>query len=125
MQHVFDYTDGDVHACVADVGWITGHSYIVYGPLMNGGTTLLFESTPVYPDPGMHARCSSPLVPPHVDFPRCHRALLVSGPTAGHQPILHIPNGHQARAAHAVVVEACSKANCLIAVAVQDAYAAR
>ena len=51
---MFDYTDGDVHGCVADIGWITGHSYIVYGPLMNGATTLLFESTPVYPDPGRY-----------------------------------------------------------------------
>lgn len=53
-KHVFDYQDGDVFGCVGDIGWITGHSYIVYGPLMNGGTTLLFESTPVYPDPGRY-----------------------------------------------------------------------
>lgn len=51
-QYVFDYQDGDVFGCVADVGWITGHSYVVYGPLCNGATTVLFESTPVYPDPG-------------------------------------------------------------------------
>lgn len=51
-QYVFDHQDGDVFGCVADIGWITGHSYIVYGPLANGGTTVLFESTPVYPDPG-------------------------------------------------------------------------
>ena len=49
-QYVFDYRPGDVWACVADIGWITGHSYVVYGPLSNGGTTVLFESTPVYPD---------------------------------------------------------------------------
>lgn len=49
---MFDYQDGDVFGCVADVGWITGHSYVVYGPLANGGTTVLFESTPTYPDPG-------------------------------------------------------------------------
>lgn len=54
-QCVFDYRDGDVFGCVADIGWITGHSYSVYGPLANGGTTVLFESTPVYPDPGTHA----------------------------------------------------------------------
>jgi len=49
-QYVFDYQDGDVFWCTADVGWITGHSYIVYGPLMNGATTLMFEGVPNYPD---------------------------------------------------------------------------
>jgi acetyl-CoA synthetase len=53
-QYVFDYRDGDVYACVADVGWITGHSYVVYGPLANGATTVMFESTPLYPDPGRY-----------------------------------------------------------------------
>uniref|UniRef100_A0A8C9XW75 acetate--CoA ligase n=1 Tax=Sander lucioperca TaxID=283035 RepID=A0A8C9XW75_SANLU len=53
-QYVFDYRDGDVFGCVADVGWITGHSYVVYGPLCNGATSVLFESTPVYPDPGRY-----------------------------------------------------------------------
>ena len=47
---VFDWHPGDIHFCAADVGWVTGHSYIVYGPLANGATTVLFESTPVYPD---------------------------------------------------------------------------
>ncbi|MGC6487828.1 MAG: acetate--CoA ligase, partial [Planctomycetota bacterium] len=47
---VFDWHPGDVHFCAADVGWITGHSYIVYGPLCNGATTVVFESTPLYPD---------------------------------------------------------------------------
>lgn len=51
---VFDYRDGDVFGCVADIGWITGHSYAVYGPLANGGTTVLFESTPIYPNPGRY-----------------------------------------------------------------------
>lgn len=51
---VFDYRPGDVYACVADVGWITGHSYIVYGPLCNGGTTLMFESLPNYPTPSRY-----------------------------------------------------------------------
>ena len=51
-QYVFDYHPGDIFACVADVGWITGHSYVVYGPLCNGGTTVLFESTPIYPNAG-------------------------------------------------------------------------
>uniref|UniRef100_A0A674MWB4 Acetyl-coenzyme A synthetase n=1 Tax=Takifugu rubripes TaxID=31033 RepID=A0A674MWB4_TAKRU len=53
-RYVFSYQDGDVFGCVADIGWITGHSYTVYGPLANGGTTVLFESTPIYPDPGRY-----------------------------------------------------------------------
>ncbi|XP_069462984.1 acetyl-coenzyme A synthetase 2-like, mitochondrial [Ambystoma mexicanum] len=53
-RYVFDYKEGDVFGCVADIGWITGHSYVVYGPLCNGATTVLFESTPTYPDPGRY-----------------------------------------------------------------------
>ncbi len=53
-QVVFDLREDDVYACVADVGWITGHSYIVYGPLANGATTVMFESVPTYPDPGRY-----------------------------------------------------------------------
>jgi acetyl-CoA synthetase len=49
-RYVFDYRDGDVYWCTADVGWITGHSYIVYGPLANGATTVMFEGVPTYPD---------------------------------------------------------------------------
>jgi acetyl-CoA synthetase len=49
-QYVFDYHDGDIFWCTADVGWVTGHSYIVYGPLANGATTLIFEGVPSYPD---------------------------------------------------------------------------
>ena len=48
-EYVFDYQDGDVYWCTADVGWVTGHSYIVYGPLANGATTLMFEGVPSYP----------------------------------------------------------------------------
>ncbi len=48
-QYIFDYHDGDIYWCTADVGWVTGHSYIVYGPLANGGTTLMFEGIPTYP----------------------------------------------------------------------------
>ena len=48
-QYVFDYHDGDIYWCTADVGWVTGHSYIVYGPLANGATTLMFEGIPTYP----------------------------------------------------------------------------
>ena len=51
-QYVFDYHDGDVYWCTADVGWVTGHSYIVYGPLANGATTLMFEGVPNHPDAG-------------------------------------------------------------------------
>ncbi|HEX4112698.1 MAG TPA: acetate--CoA ligase [Stellaceae bacterium] len=49
-QYVFDYHDGDIYMCTADVGWVTGHSYIVYGPLANGATTVMFEGVPNYPD---------------------------------------------------------------------------
>jgi acetyl-CoA synthetase len=49
-QYVFDYHEGDIYWCTADVGWVTGHSYIVYGPLANGATTLMFEGVPNYPD---------------------------------------------------------------------------
>ena len=53
-KYVFDYREGDIYACVADIGWITGHSYVVYGPLANGATTLMFESIPTYPDAGRY-----------------------------------------------------------------------
>ncbi|GKY87144.1 acetate--CoA ligase [Sinisalibacter aestuarii] len=51
-EYTFDYHDGDIYWCTADVGWVTGHSYIVYGPLANGATTLMFEGVPTYPDVG-------------------------------------------------------------------------
>jgi len=51
-QYVFDYHDGDIYWCTADVGWVTGHSYILYGPLANGATTIMFEGVPTYPDSG-------------------------------------------------------------------------
>ena len=53
-KSIFDYHDGDIYFCAADIGWVTGHSYIIYGPLANGATTVMFESTPVYPDPGRY-----------------------------------------------------------------------
>ena len=53
-RYTFDYRDGDIYCCAADVGWITGHSYIVYGPLANGATSVLFESVPTYPDAGRY-----------------------------------------------------------------------
>jgi acetyl-CoA synthetase len=49
-EYIFDYHDGDIYWCTADVGWVTGHSYIVYGPLANGATSLMFEGIPTYPD---------------------------------------------------------------------------
>ena len=53
-KYVFDYREGEIYACVADIGWITGHTYVVYGPLLNGATTVLFESIPNYPDAGRY-----------------------------------------------------------------------
>jgi acetyl-CoA synthetase len=49
-KHIFDYHDGDIYWCTADIGWVTGHSYIIYGPLANGATTVMFEGVPNYPD---------------------------------------------------------------------------
>ena len=53
-KYVFDYHEGDIYFCAADIGWVTGHSYIIYGPLGNGATTIMFESVPNYPDPGRY-----------------------------------------------------------------------
>lgn len=53
-KYIFDYQEGDIYWCTADVGWVTGHSYIVYGPLSNGATTLMFEGVPNYPDYSRH-----------------------------------------------------------------------
>jgi acetyl-CoA synthetase len=52
FKNVFQYSHGDIHFCTADIGWITGHSYIIYGPLLNGATTLMFEGIPTFPDAG-------------------------------------------------------------------------
>ena len=52
FRWIFDYHDEDIHFCTADIGWVTGHSYILYGPLSNGATTLMFEGIPTYPNPG-------------------------------------------------------------------------
>ena len=54
FQYVFGYEAGDIFSCVADIGWITGHSYVIYGPLSNGATSVVFESIPTYPDPGRY-----------------------------------------------------------------------
>jgi acetyl-CoA synthetase len=55
-KYVFDYHENDIYFCTADVGWVTGHSYLVYGPLVNGATSVLFESIPTYPDMGRYWR---------------------------------------------------------------------
>jgi acetyl-CoA synthetase len=52
FKNVFAYEPGDVYWCTADIGWITGHSYILYGPLLNGATSIMFEGIPTYPNPG-------------------------------------------------------------------------
>ena len=77
---VFDYQDGDVFWCTADVGWVTGHSYIVYGPLANGGTTLMFEGVPTYPDAGRFwAVCEKHKVNQFYTAPTAIRALMGQG----------------------------------------------
>ena len=79
-QYVFDYHDGDVFWCTADVGWVTGHSYIVYGPLANGATTLMFEGVPTYPDAGRFwAVCDRHKVNQFYTAPTAIRALMGQG----------------------------------------------
>ncbi|MGA1180960.1 MAG: acetate--CoA ligase [Marivivens sp.] len=83
MTHelVFDYHDGDIYWCTADVGWVTGHSYIVYGPLANGATTLMFEGVPSYPDFGRFwAVCEKHKVNQFYTAPTAIRALMAHGP---------------------------------------------
>ena len=55
-RYIFDYQEGDIYFCAADIGWVTGHSYIIYGPLANGATSVMFESTPLYPKPDRYWR---------------------------------------------------------------------
>lgn len=79
-QYVFDYHDGDVYWCTADVGWVTGHSYIVYGPLANGATTLMFEGVPTYPSPARFWEvCEKHSVNIFYTAPTAIRALMGSG----------------------------------------------
>ena len=79
-QYVFDYHDGDIFWCTADVGWVTGHSYIVYGPLANGATTLMFEGIPTYPDAGRFwAVCEKHKVNQFYTAPTAIRALMGKG----------------------------------------------
>ncbi|MEO8756426.1 MAG: acetate--CoA ligase [Devosia sp.] len=81
-ERSFDYRDGDVFWCTADVGWVTGHTYIVYGPLANGATTLMFEGIPSYPDAG---RCWQVVEKHKVNIfhtaPTAIRALMGAGPS--------------------------------------------
>ncbi|MDA7746802.1 acetate--CoA ligase [Psychromonas sp.] len=83
FKYVFDYQEGDIYWCTADVGWITGHSYLVYGPLANGATTLLFEGVPNYPTP---ARMSEVVDKHQVTLlytaPTAIRALMAKGDEA-------------------------------------------
>ncbi len=82
MTHeiTFDYHDGDVFWCTADVGWVTGHSYIVYGPLANGATTLMFEGVPTFPDAGRFWEvCAKHSVNQFYTAPTAIRALMAKG----------------------------------------------
>ncbi|WP_031327493.1 acetate--CoA ligase, partial [Rhodobacter capsulatus] len=80
-QYTFDYKDGDVFWCTADVGWVTGHSYIIYGPLANGATTLMFEGVPTWPDAGRFwAVCEKHKVNQFYTAPTAIRALMGQGP---------------------------------------------
>jgi acetyl-CoA synthetase len=79
-QYVFDYHDGDIYWCTADVGWVTGHSYIVYGPLANGATTVMFEGVPNYPDASRHWQvCDKHNVNIYYTAPTAIRALMREG----------------------------------------------
>ena len=79
-KYVFDYHDGDVFWCTADVGWVTGHSYIVYGPLANGATTVMFEGVPTYPDASRFWQvCEKHKVNQFYTAPTAIRALMGKG----------------------------------------------
>ena len=80
MEYVFDYHDGDIFWCTADVGWVTGHSYIVYGPLANGATTIMFEGVPTYPDASRFWQvCEKHKVNQFYTAPTAIRALMGQG----------------------------------------------
>ena len=80
FQNVFQYQRGDVYWCTADVGWITGHSYIIYGPLLNGATTLMFEGVPTWPDAGRFWEiCDKYQVNQFYTAPTAIRALMACG----------------------------------------------
>ena len=80
QQYTFDYHDGDIYWCTADVGWVTGHSYIVYGPLANGATTVMFEGVPTYPDASRFWQvCEKHKVNQFYTAPTAIRALMGQG----------------------------------------------
>ncbi|QNR23266.1 acetate--CoA ligase [Croceimicrobium hydrocarbonivorans] len=80
FANVFQYDESDVYWCTADIGWITGHSYIVYGPLLNGATTLMFEGVPTYPDAGRFWQvCDKHGVNQFYTAPTAIRALMAKG----------------------------------------------
>lgn len=80
FKNVFQYDDGDVYWCTADIGWITGHSYIVYGPLAAGATSIMFEGVPTYPDPGRFWQiCEKYGVTHFYTAPTAIRALMALG----------------------------------------------
>lgn len=80
FKNVFQYEESDVYWCTADIGWITGHTYIVYGPLLNGATTLMFEGVPTYPSPGRFWQvCDKHGVNQFYTAPTAIRALMAAG----------------------------------------------
>lgn len=80
FRNVFQYQDGDIYWCTADIGWITGHSYIVYGPLLAGATTVMFEGVPTYPDAGRFWQvCEKLKVNQFYTAPTAIRALMAKG----------------------------------------------
>ena len=80
FRNVFQYQDGDIYWCTADIGWITGHSYIVYGPLLAGATTVMFEGVPTYPDAGRFWQvCDKLQVNQFYTAPTAIRALMAKG----------------------------------------------
>ena len=80
FKNVFQYEDGDIYWCTADIGWITGHSYIVYGPLLSGATTVMFEGVPTYPDAGRFWQiCEKLKVNQFYTAPTAIRALMAQG----------------------------------------------
>ena len=90
-EYVFDYHDGDVFWCTADVGWVTGHSYIVYGPLANGATTLMFEGVPTYPDASRFWQvCEKHKVNQFYTAPTAIRALMGQGTDSSRNAICAI-----------------------------------
>ena len=88
---MFDYHDGDIYWCTADVGWVTGHSYIVYGPLANGATTLMFEGVPNYPSMSRFWEViDKHKVNIFYTAPTAIRALMQAGDDAGEEDLARI-----------------------------------